>query len=527
MVKVKGKFYYGNIQSNENITAKTNVTWVADFTTLKLFQGQKAEVFICVDIHSNLIVASTISKKVINATSVVRALEKAIHKRFKSGPSSHKLIIHTDRGSQFSGKIYNDFVKKYDEYFIPSMSRENTPTDNAVAERFMRTFKEHEINGVTVENDISNVMGLQPKFSAYRSYLNKYVNSLNEKPNKKAFMGPERYDKGSSSASMLMLKPNYLKAQSSHINQDPRLEEVERYKSEKQQVMGILAEIAARKAEVVNETPFDSFSFEDKIVFEMMENKLNEIYSIIESNPETTKKYVIQALEPVEDSLEALHNKVDTLLSKSKINREVLPLRDPIDVNLFPLFFANAGSQYKRQADLKQAQLRVAYTLLYHTGLRVNEIRQINEQQIIDSIKAGQISIIHHKTKQPYIHVLSNTAVQNLKRLKNEFEIIFNKYKFKSLFGKEKPIHKKSLIRFLNEDLKRTCELNEIPFNIKSHSFRINMVSSLLKKTSVQKAAQIIGHKDIKSTMTYQRYAIPKEEIRRLLEEIENTENGQ
>ena len=31
------------------------------------------------------------------------------------------------------------------------MSSENTPTDNAVAERFMRTFKEHPISGKTFE----------------------------------------------------------------------------------------------------------------------------------------------------------------------------------------------------------------------------------------------------------------------------------------------------------------------------------------------------------------------------------------
>ena len=73
--------------------------------------------------------------------------------------------------------------------------------------------------------------------------------------------------------------------------------------------------------------------------------------------------------------VKSVHKKVNTLLTKNKVNREILPLRDPIDLNLFTLFFANAGNQYQRQKDLKQAQLRVAYTLLYHTGLRVNEIR--------------------------------------------------------------------------------------------------------------------------------------------------------
>jgi hypothetical protein len=47
------------------------------------------------------------------------------------------------------------------------------------------------------------------------------------------------------------------------------------------------------------------------------------------------------------------------------------------------------------------------------------------------------------------------------------------------------------------------------------------MIANLLKRTTVQHAAQIIGHNDIKSTMSYQRYALSKEEIQLLLEEIE------
>jgi hypothetical protein len=55
------------------------------------------------------------------------------------------------------------------------------------------------------------------------------------------------------------------------------------------------------------------------------------------------------------------------------------------------------------------------------------------------------------------------------------------------------------LIKTINQDLRRTCEINQIPYNIKSHSFRINMISQLLKNTSVQNAADIIGHKDIRA----------------------------
>ena len=52
------------------------------------------------------------------------------------------------------------------------------------------------------------------------------------------------------------------------------------------------------------------------------------------------------------------------------------------------------------------------------------------------------------------------------------------------------------------------------------------MISNLLKKTTLQHTAQIISHKDIQSTMSYERYALSKDDIRKLLEEIEKKKNS-
>lgn len=92
------KYYYENLLSNQNVTAKTNVTWVADITTLKLFRNQMVYVFLCIDIHTNYIVAYFLSKKTITSQSVVRTLEKSINQRFTT-PGDRKLIIHTDHNS--------------------------------------------------------------------------------------------------------------------------------------------------------------------------------------------------------------------------------------------------------------------------------------------------------------------------------------------------------------------------------------------------------------------------------------------
>ena len=75
----------------------------------------------------------------------------------------------------------------------------------------------------------------------------------------------------------------------------------------------------------------------------------------------------------------------------------------------------------------------------------------------------------------------------------------------------------------INKDLKHTCQINQIPYNIKSHSFRINVISNLLKHTTVQNVADIIGHNDIRSTLKYSRYSMSKKQIQELMDTITNS----
>lgn len=150
-----------------------------------------------------------------------------------------------------------------------------------------------------------------------------------------------------------------------------------------------------------------------------------------------------------------------------------------------------------------------------------NKITRGYPYQYIKGEILTQFSVVHFKQKESHIHVISDLTVQELKKLKNQLSVIFVKYKYKDLFGKGKPVHNKYLIEMINNDLKHTCQIYQIPYNIKSHSFRINMISKLLQKTSAQNAADIIGHKDIKSTMAYKRYALNKREIQNLLNKID------
>jgi hypothetical protein len=71
------------------------------------------------------VVAYLIRSTTIDSKAIVSVLTKALDKRFVVTPKI-KLIINTDRGTQFSSQSYKNLTERFQEYFLPSMSRENT-----------------------------------------------------------------------------------------------------------------------------------------------------------------------------------------------------------------------------------------------------------------------------------------------------------------------------------------------------------------------------------------------------------------
>ena len=117
------------------------------------------------------------------------------------------------------------------------------------------------------------------------------------------------------------MNQNTPKAFSTHFGDDFRRHDIDKFKNQNQEVISILTEIASRKAELVDQTPFDDF--ENNLALKVIDKRLNEIYSLLAKNPKLTKEYVEEAIEPLEESLEELHTKIDTLLSKRKKQREI------------------------------------------------------------------------------------------------------------------------------------------------------------------------------------------------------------
>lgn len=433
------------------------------------------------------------------------------------------LIIHTDRGTQFTTKEYRDFVEKYNDLFEPSMSRKGVPTDNAVMERFNQTFKSHKHGNLTFEERLTGEFTNDFEFKGYARLFSRYILSINQKANRKTKPeSPLIKDKKLSYVNFFMLEPDHPKAFSKHVTDDFRLPLVENYIAEANDLANDLSitmdEYIQSASELVDLTPFDSANLNSLV--KLIDKRHNDLLELVKENPNIIKNYVEESLNPIQDTLEDIRKDIQTLLPKRKKKREIKKLRDPLDFELFPIFLKNAGTNTKRLKRLRAAQLRVCYTILFYTGLRINETAVLTHQDFIDVFETSQLTVTHFKQKQSHVHVLSKRALRDLALIQDDIEFIFVKNKFKFLFGKTKPMHEKSLIRFINRDLKHTCHTKNIAYNIKSHSFRIYVIASLLRVTSVQNVADVIGHNDIRSTMKYSRYALNKREIQNLFEQL-------
>jgi transposase InsO family protein len=77
----------------------------------------------------------------LQATLAVAALEMALAAR---QPVADSLIHHSDRGVQYACHDYTEILAAH--RIRPSMSRIGNPYDNAVAESFMKTLKQEEID---------------------------------------------------------------------------------------------------------------------------------------------------------------------------------------------------------------------------------------------------------------------------------------------------------------------------------------------------------------------------------------------
>ncbi len=134
---VPGDVYQANLLNREFTVGRPNQAWCTDITYIKTYEGF-LYLAVAVDLFNRGIVGWSM-KNHQRTSLVMDALFMAVKRR----RPSNKVLIHSDQGSQFTSKKWEDFCDAHS--LDLSMSRRGNCWDNSVVESFFSNLKRERI----------------------------------------------------------------------------------------------------------------------------------------------------------------------------------------------------------------------------------------------------------------------------------------------------------------------------------------------------------------------------------------------
>jgi putative transposase len=125
------------------VTAPDTV-WVTDITYIKTHEGW-LYLSVVIDLFSRRVVGWSAQSR-MTADLALQALLVAIWRR----KPKHRVMIHSDQGSQFTSREWQTFLRQHN--LEASMSRRGNCHDNAVAESFFQLLKRERIRRKTYQS---------------------------------------------------------------------------------------------------------------------------------------------------------------------------------------------------------------------------------------------------------------------------------------------------------------------------------------------------------------------------------------
>lgn len=171
---------YENTLNQEFVATCKNQIWCADFTYIRLKSGKMRYNCSLIDIYDRSVVAS-LNSSYMTSEFAIDTLKLAL----KNEKISGNLLLHTDRGSQFTSYEFAAFCNAH--HIRQSMSKPGCPYDNAVMERFYRTFKTEFIYKNTFYNDDDLNQKTNRYIHLWYNYLRPHSFNLGLTPLEKRF----------------------------------------------------------------------------------------------------------------------------------------------------------------------------------------------------------------------------------------------------------------------------------------------------------------------------------------------------
>lgn len=140
------------------------------------------------------------------------------------------------------------------------------------------------------------------------------------------------------------------------------------------------------------------------------------------------------------------------------------------------------------------------FTILYYTGLRLNELQEMRIKHIKELLENGTTKITLPKTKTERKLYLTPEFKKNLEKLFDTNEDLANRVIAKgSNKNKRDGIHYITYIQQVNKFMREA-----LGTGYTSHSFRQGLITEMGSKSINTKIiSKFIGHADVKTTMMY------------------------
>ncbi|WP_374956481.1 IS3 family transposase [Orenia metallireducens] len=128
-----------NLLKRDFSTTSINQKWVSDITYIYTVKDSWCYLASIMDLHTRKIIGYAFDKS-MTTDLTIKALEKA----YSNSKPDKVVILHSDRGTQYTSNTYRNKVKELD--LVQSFSGKGNPYDNACIESFHSILKKEEVN---------------------------------------------------------------------------------------------------------------------------------------------------------------------------------------------------------------------------------------------------------------------------------------------------------------------------------------------------------------------------------------------
>lgn len=214
------------------------------------------------------------------------------------------------------------------------------------------------------------------------------------------------------------------------------------------------------------------------------------------------------------------------LLKDKRKNAQKLNTRDSLNEDeFFHILDSVKNNHYV------PSRKKAALILLYITGLRISNLLVLKVHHINELFEKGSTTIpLIKRGNNKHFLALSKKGKSILNQFHTSFlQLMTDKNRDDFLFTTQKnlfkPIDRASFDHEINKVLVKASEFYHK--HIRSHSFRASIITDFLISTPIDVVKEIIGHKDIKTTLQYKRGNISEIELKNVLSNLDKDRNNQ